>query len=58
MELVRHAAIRSHFAIDNHSRRYMLGYSVFTVIAVVAVYLACGRAGITESELAFATVFP
>lgn len=58
MELIRHAAIRSHVAIDNHNRRYILGYALFAIIAVVSVYLASGRAGITESELAFGTVFP
>ena len=58
MEFVGHAAIRSHLAVRGYDRRIMLGYVVFAIVALAAVYFASGGPGITESQLAIATVFP
>jgi hypothetical protein len=58
MEIVEHTAIRSHLAVDGNDRFMMLGYLVFAVVALGAVYFASGGPGVTGPELAIAAVFP
>ncbi len=58
MELVGHAATRSHLVVGGYNRRIMLGYVAFAIVALAAAYFAYGGPGFTESELAIATVFP
>jgi hypothetical protein len=58
MESVGHVAIRSQLAVGGYDRRIMLGYVAFAIVALAAVYFASGGPGVTESQLAIATVFP
>jgi hypothetical protein len=58
MEFVEQSAIRSHLAVGGYDRRIILGYVAFAVVALAAVYFACGGPGVTESQLAIATVLP
>jgi hypothetical protein len=36
----------------------MLGYAAFAIVAIAMLYLASIGPGLTEAELAMATVFP
>ena len=56
MEITDHTAIRSHLAVRNCDGLIMLGYVAFAIIAVAVLYIASGGPGVTEAELAFATV--
>jgi len=58
MEIADHNAIRSQLIARNHIGLIMLGYAAFAVIAIAMLYLASIGPGITEAELAMATVFP
>jgi hypothetical protein len=58
MEITDHTAIRSHLAVRNHDGLIMLGYVVFAIVAIALLYLASGGPGVTETELAIATVLP
>jgi uncharacterized membrane protein len=58
MEFVGHAAIRSHLAVGRYDRWIVLGYIAFAIVALAAVYFASGGPGVTDSQLAIATVFP
>ena len=58
MDFVEHAAIQSHLAARDYDRRIMLGYVIFAIVALAAVYFASGGPWFPESQLAMATVFP
>ena len=58
MEITDHTAIRSRLAVRNSDALIMLGYVAFAVVAIALLYLACSGPGVTEAELAVATVFP
>jgi hypothetical protein len=58
MEFVQQAAVRSHLAVGGYDRRIMLGYVTFAIVALAAVYFASSGPGVTETELAMATVLP
>jgi hypothetical protein len=58
MEITDRTAIRSHLAIRNYNGLIMLGYVAFAIIAITVLYIASSGPGVTESELAVATVFP
>jgi hypothetical protein len=58
MQFVERTAIQSHLAVVDYDRRIMLGYVVFAIVALVAVYFASGGPGVTETELSIATVLP
>jgi hypothetical protein len=58
MQLVERTAIQSHLAAVDYDRRIMLGYVVFAIVALVAVYFASGGPGVTETELSIATILP
>jgi hypothetical protein len=58
MEITDHTAIRSHLAVRNYDGLIMLGYVAFAIVAVTVVYFASSGLGVTEAELAIATVLP
>ncbi len=51
-----HTAIRSHLAARNYDGLIVL--VAFATVAIAALYLASGGPGLTEAEMAMATVFP
>jgi hypothetical protein len=44
--------------VGDYDCRIVLGYAAFAIVAVVAVYLASGGSGFSETELAMAAVLP
>jgi hypothetical protein len=58
MEITDHTAIRSHLAIRNYDGLTTLGYVAFAIVAVAVLYFASSGPGVTEAELAIATVLP
>jgi hypothetical protein len=58
MEIADHNAIRSQLIARHHIGLIMLGYAAFAIVAIAMLYLASIGPGITEAELAMATVFP
>jgi hypothetical protein len=58
MEITHHTAIRSHSAVRNYDGLIMLGYVAFVILAIALLYFASSGPGITEAELAIATVLP
>ena len=58
MKIADHTAIRSYLAVRNFDRLIMLGYVAFAIVAVAVLYFASSRPGVTEAELAIATVLP
>jgi hypothetical protein len=58
MEITDHTAIRSHLAVRKYDGLVMLGYVVFAIVAIAVLYFASGGPGVTEVELAIATVLP
>jgi hypothetical protein len=58
METADHNAIRSELIALNHTGLIMRGYAAFAIVAIAMLYLASIGPGLTEAELAMATVFP
>ena len=58
MEITDHTALRSRLAVRNYDNLIMLGYVAFAIVAIAVLYLASGGPGVTEAELAIASVFP
>jgi hypothetical protein len=58
MEITDHTAIRSHLAVRNYDGLIMLGYVALAIVAIALLYFASGGPGVTEAELAIATVLP
>ena len=58
MEITDHSAIRSHLAVRNYDSLIMLGYVAITIVVMTLLYIADSGPGITETELAVATVLP
>jgi hypothetical protein len=58
MEITDHTAIRSHLAVGNCDGLIMLGYVAFAIVAIAALYFASSGPGVTEAELAIASVLP
>lgn len=58
MEFVEQSAIRANLAVASYDRWIIVGYAAFAVLALVTVYFAAGGPGVSESQLAIATVFP
>lgn len=54
----RTPAVPSHFAARGYDGWIMLGYAAFAIIALAAIYFASGGPGVTEADLAIATVMP
>lgn len=58
MEITNHTAIRSHLAVRNYDGLIMFGYIAIAIVAIGLLYLASSGPGITEAELAVATILP
>lgn len=58
MEIADHTVIRPHLAVRKYDSPIMLGYVAFAIVAIAALYFASGGPGVTETELAIATVLP
>jgi hypothetical protein len=59
MKITDHAAIRSRLAVRNYDDYLiMLGYVAFAIVAIALLYFASSGPGVTEAELAVATVLP
>jgi hypothetical protein len=58
MEITDHTTIHSHLAVRNYDGLIMLGYVAIAIVAIAVLYIAYTGPGVTEAELAIATVFP
>ena len=58
MEIADHNAVRSQLIARNHMDWIMRGYAASAIVATAMLYLASIGPGLTEAELAMATVFP
>ncbi len=58
MEILDQAVSRSHVSVREHRSPIVLGYVALAIVALVAIYLASGGPGLSESALAIATAFP
>jgi hypothetical protein len=58
MEITDHTAIRLHLAVRNYDGLIMLGYVAFAIVAIAVLYFASSGPGVTEAELAIASVLP
>ena len=54
----RTPAVPSHFGARDYDGWVMFGYVAFAIIALVAIYFASGGPGLTEAEIAIATIMP
>jgi len=45
-------------AVRNYDGLIMLGYLAFAIVAIVVLFIASSGPGVTEAELAIATVLP
>ena len=58
MEITDQTAIRSRWAVRNYDDLIMLGYVALAIVAITVLYIASSGPGVTEAELAVATVLP
>jgi hypothetical protein len=58
MEIANRTAIQSQLAVRNYNSLIMLGYVALAIVAIAALYFASSGPGITDTELAIATVLP
>jgi hypothetical protein len=58
MKITDYTAIQSYFVIRNYDRLITLGYVAFAIVAVAVLYFASSGPGVSEAELATATVLP
>jgi hypothetical protein len=58
MKIADHTAIRSYLAVRNYDGLIMVGYLAFAIVAIAVLYVASSGPGVTEAELAVATVLP
>ena len=58
MKIADHTVIQSYLAVRNSDRLITLGYVAFAFVAIAVLYFASSGPGVTEAELAVATVFP
>jgi len=58
MEITDHNAIRSRLAVRNYDGLIVLGYVAIAIVAIAVLYIASTGPGVTEAELAIATVLP
>jgi len=54
----RTPAVPSHFGARDYDGWVMFGYVAFAIIALVAIYFASDGPGVTEADLAIATIMP
>jgi hypothetical protein len=58
MEITEHTAIRSSLAVRHYDGLIMLGYVAIAIVAIAVLYIASSGPGVTEAELAIATILP
>jgi len=58
MKIADYTSIQSYLVIRNSDRLITLGYVAFAIATVAALYFVSGGPGVTEAELAIATVLP
>jgi hypothetical protein len=58
MEITNHNAIRPRLVVRNYDGLIMLGYVAITIVVIALLYVGSSAPGITEAELAVATVLP
>jgi hypothetical protein len=58
MEIAGHNSLRSHLAVRDYDGLIKLAYVVFAIIAIAALYFASSGPGVSEAELAIATILP
>ena len=58
MEITDHTTIRSPLAARNYGGLITLGYVAIAIVAIAVLYIASTGPGVTEAELAIATVLP
>jgi hypothetical protein len=58
MEIADHTAIRSHLAVRKNDSLIIVGYLAFAIVAIAVLYFVSNGPGVTEAELAIATVLP
>jgi hypothetical protein len=58
MKITDYTAIQSYLVIRNYDHLITLGYLAFAIVAVDVLCFASSRPGVTEAELATATVLP
>jgi hypothetical protein len=58
MEIADRTAVRSGSAVRKYDSLIMLGYVAFAIVGIAALYFASNGPGVTEAELAIATVLP
>ncbi len=52
------ADTKSHSGIQSYDGGIIVGYAAFAVIALIAIYFACGGPTMTEADLANGLVMP
>jgi hypothetical protein len=58
MEITDRTVLQSPLKVRNYDSLIMLGYVAFAIVAIAALYAASSGPGVTEAELALATVLP
>ena len=58
MEITDPTAIHSHLAVRKYDGLIMLGYVAIAIVAIAVLYFASSGPGVTEAELAIATLLP
>ena len=58
MEIADHTVIRLHSAVRKYDGLIIFGYVAIAIVAIAAFYVASSGPGVTEAELAIATVLP
>ena len=58
MEIADRTAVRSVSAVRKYDSLIMLGYAAFAIVGIATLYFASNGPGVTEAELAIATVLP
>ena len=58
MKITDYTAIQSYLVIRNYDHLITLGYLAFAIVAVALLCFASSGPGVSEAELATATVLP
>jgi hypothetical protein len=58
MKITDYTAVQSHLVIRNYDRLIAVGYVAFAIVAIAVLCFASSGPGVTEANLATATVLP
>jgi hypothetical protein len=58
MKIADDTVIQTYLAVRNSDRLITLGYVAFAIVAIAVLFFASSGPGVTEVELAIATVLP